>query len=137
MGAALSSMISELPSLRDPAVGACQAWLGLEAQYVTLVDAWQMTETHFIRAGYWRDQSDHTSTIIPDPRELQDIGRRLHRLEKRKQQLLLVLPRTPATTARGIELKLDVLAKVINPDEYQTTHDLAVSIRRNLAQPNF
>ena len=137
MGAALGSMISELPSLPDPAVGACKTWLGLEAQYVTLVDAWQMTETHLIRAGYWRDQPDHTSTNIPEPRELQDIDRRLHMLEKKKQQLLLLLPRIPATTARGIELKLDVLAKVISPDENQTTHDLAVSIRRNIIQPKF
>ena len=137
MGAALGSMISELPSLPDPAVGACKAWLGLEAQYVTLVDAWQMTETHLIRACYWRDQPDHTSTNIPEPRELQDIDRRLHMLEKKKQQLLLLLPRIPATTARGIELKLDVLAKVISPDENQTTHDLAVSIRRNIIQPKF
>jgi hypothetical protein len=58
-------------------------------------------------------------------------------LEKKKQQLLLLLPRIPATTARGIELKLDVLAKVISPDENQTTHDLAVSIRRNIIQPKF
>tara|TARA_R110000868_G_scaffold171057_1_gene406607 strand:- start:60147 stop:60326 length:180 start_codon:yes stop_codon:yes gene_type:complete len=58
-------------------------------------------------------------------------------LEKKKQQILFVLPKIAATTVRGIELKLDVLAKVISPDENQTTHDLAVSIRRDLIQPKF
>jgi len=96
-----------------------------------------MTETRLIQAGYWRDHTKQTSMHIPEPSELEEIDRRLHVLEKRKQQLLLALLEIPATTARGIELKLDVLAKVINPDENQTTHDLAVSIRRNLAQPNF
>lgn len=137
MGAALGSMALELLPLPDPAVGACRAWLGLEAQYVTLVDAWQITETHLIRAGYWRDHNDQTSTNIPEPSALQDIGRRLHMLEKKKQQILFVLPKIAATTVRGIELKLDVLAKVISPDENQTTHDLAVSIRRDLIQPKF
>ena len=107
MGAALGSMALELLPLPDPAVGACRAWLGLEAQY------------------------------IPEPSALQDIGRRLHMLEKKKQQILFVLPKIAATTVRGIELKLDVLAKVISPDENQTTHDLAVSIRRDLIQPKF
>lgn len=137
VGAALGSTISKLPSLADPAVGACKSWLELEAQYAALIDIWQMTETHFIRAGYWRDHNNQISTNIPEPRELQDIGWRLHMLEKKKQRLLLALPEIPATTNRGIALKLDVLAKVINPDENQTTHDLAMSIRRNLALPNF
>ncbi len=137
VGAALGSTISKLPSRPDPAVGACKSWLSLEAQYVALIDMWQMTETHFIRADYWRDHNNQISTNIPEPRELQDIGCRLHMLEKKKQQLLLALPEIPATTNRGIALKLNVLAKVINPDENQTTHDLAVSIRRNLALPSF
>lgn len=137
VGAALGSTISKLPSLPDPAFGACKSWLELEAQYAALIDIWQMTETRLIRAGYWRDHPEHTSMNISEPRELEEIDRRLHILEKMKQQLLLALPEIPATTTRGIELKLDVLAKVINPDENQTTHDLAVSIRRNLAQPNF
>lgn len=137
VGAALGSTISKLPSRPDPAVDACKSWLGLEAQYAALIDIWQMTETRLIQAGYWRDHTIQTSMHIPEPSELEEIDRRLHVMEKRKQQLLLALLEIPATTARGIELKLDVLAKVINPDENQTTHDLAVSIRRNLVQRNF
>ncbi|WP_273239758.1 hypothetical protein [Hyphomonas atlantica corrig.] len=96
-----------------------------------------MTETRLIRAGYWRDHPEHTSMNISEPRILVEIDRRLRMLEKKKQQLLLGLPEIPATTTRGIKLKLDVLAKVINPDENQTTHDLAVSIRHNLALSSF
>lgn len=113
------------PALPASPIAAIAAqWRVVKQAEAALVARWSNIETRLVDHFRWADLTDDEQKALPEAAELHAINAQLQQLEADRRHCPVVLVGLPATSRDDLQLKLQVVADLLNPGDHALAHRL-------------
>lgn len=135
LGAATMGMRTARPavwSFADPSLAICRRWLALDREQEALLTEWSQVEAALMRDPRWRSLSAKAKVSHPGGRRLAEIDRQLERLSYEGRAVFALLPATPAANIETVVAHLEVVERLLAPEEDDQVYGMVARAVRDL-----
>ncbi|HZZ31006.1 MAG TPA: hypothetical protein VFE10_03350 [Phenylobacterium sp.] len=120
------------PQCADDAERLCRLWLAAERERDRLLLRWGDIEGDLIKRCHWCSLSEAEQETSPLGAPLRAIDKRLDVLFDEREAIARRLPLVTATSPGGVFLKLDVVRRELQGEDFPMIHRLLTSAVRDL-----
>jgi hypothetical protein len=116
----------------DDSAKPYRRWLYLNGKIERLQTRWAKLETWLVREHRWFELTPAEQQALPWAQELRDIDGCLDLLFEQREAVLEALPIQGATTLAAVAVKLAVVERQVEHDDYPEAHAMIAGARQDL-----
>lgn len=119
-------------SFADPSIAICRRWLALDREQEALLTKWSQVEAALMRDPTWRSLSTKAKATHAGSRRLAEIDRQLEPLFDEIRAVFDLLPTTPAANIEAVIANLEVVERMLAPEEDDQVYGMVARAVRDL-----
>lgn len=116
----------------DPSLAICRQWLALDREQEALLTEWSQVEAALMRDPKWSSLSVKAKAAHEGSQRLDRIDRQLERLSDESRAVLDLLPTTPAANIETVVAHLEVVERLLAPEEDDQVYGMITRAVRDL-----